>query len=195
MQVCNFNDRNHLPILHRKLPKNPPRMFTTSPSKKSPHIHRKFTEKSYTGTGSLRIRKHIRRKLIMTSTSSKLKYCIQKTTIQRDVGLRIYYFAYMNRPPLFLVPSIPRSCYSNYELKTTHNLELNKYTVHVNSYSLSRYKSGWFVILWSKCLTDSSRRPHIKALGMEGGGGRGGVMVISVCMGCCNLSYKFYLIN
>ena len=53
----------------------------------------------------------------MTSTSSKLKYCVQKTTIQRDVGLRIYYFAYMNSPPLFRVPSILRSCYSNYELK------------------------------------------------------------------------------
>ena len=53
----------------------------------------------------------------MTSTSSKLKYCVQKTTIQRDVGLRIYYFAYMNSPPLFRVLSILRSCYSNYELK------------------------------------------------------------------------------
>ena len=40
-----------------------------------------------------------------------------KTTIQRDDGLRIYYFAYMNSPPLFRVPSILCSCYSNYELK------------------------------------------------------------------------------
>ena len=53
----------------------------------------------------------------MISTSSKLEYCVQKTTIQRDVGLRIYYFAYMKGPPLFRVPSILRSCYSNYELK------------------------------------------------------------------------------
>ena len=54
----------------------------------------------------------------MTSTLSKVKHCVQKTTIQRDVGLRIYYFAYMNSPPLFRVPSILQSCYSNYELKT-----------------------------------------------------------------------------
>ena len=54
----------------------------------------------------------------MISTSSKLKYCVQKTTIQRDVRLRIYYFAYMNSPPLFRVPSILRSCYGKYELKT-----------------------------------------------------------------------------
>ena len=53
----------------------------------------------------------------MALTSSKLKYCVQKTTIQRDVGLRIYYFAYMNSPPLFQVPSILCSCYSNYEPK------------------------------------------------------------------------------
>ena len=52
----------------------------------------------------------------MTFSSSKLKYCVQKTTIQRDVGLRIYYFAYMNSPPHFRVPSILRCCYSNYEL-------------------------------------------------------------------------------
>ena len=57
----------------------------------------------------------------MTSTSSKLKYCIQKTTIQRDVGLRIYYFAYMNSPLLFLVPSILHICYSNYKLKKQAN--------------------------------------------------------------------------
>ena len=55
----------------------------------------------------------------MTFTSSKLKFCVQKTTIQRDVGLRIYYFAYMNSPPRFRVPSVLRSCYSNYELITT----------------------------------------------------------------------------
>ena len=54
----------------------------------------------------------------MISTSSKLEYCVQKTTIQRDVGLRIYYFAYMKSPPLFRAPSILRSCYSNYELTT-----------------------------------------------------------------------------
>ena len=40
----------------------------------------------------------------MTFTSSELKYCVQKTTIQRDVGLRIYYFAYMNSPPRFESP-------------------------------------------------------------------------------------------
>ena len=32
----------------------------------------------------------------MTSTLSKLKYCVKKTTIPRNVGIRIYYFAYMN---------------------------------------------------------------------------------------------------
>ena len=60
----------------------------------------------------------------MTFTSSKLKYCVQKTTIQKDVGLRIYYFAYMNSPPRFRVPSILRSCYSNYELKMIFSLRL-----------------------------------------------------------------------
>ena len=94
---CKFAISKNLPILHRKLPKNLPRTFTTSPSKKvysytGKIIHRnwKFTHK-----------KHIRVKLIMTSTSSKLKYCVQKTTTQRNVRLKIYYFAYMNSPLLF----------------------------------------------------------------------------------------------
>ena len=63
----------------------------------------------------------------MISTSSKLEYCVQKTTIQRAVGLRIYYFAYMKSPPLFRVPSILRSCYSNYELKTLSLNEILKF--------------------------------------------------------------------
>ena len=98
LQVCNFKDRNHLPILHRKLPKNPPPP-TTSPPKTfshTPEVYRKIIHRNWKFTH----KKHIRRKLIMTSTSSKLEYCVQKTTIQRDVGLRIYYFAYMNSPPL-----------------------------------------------------------------------------------------------
>ena len=65
----------------------------------------------------------------MTSTSSKLKYCVQKTTIQRDVGLRIYYFAYMNSPPLFQDPSILRSCYSNYELKRKKENKISHFVI------------------------------------------------------------------
>ena len=121
--LCKFAiyDRNHLPILHRKLPKNPPRTFTTSSSKKSTHtpeVYRKIIRRNWKFTH----KKNIRRKLIMISTSSKLEYCVQKTTIQRDVGLRMYYFAYMKSPPLFRVPSILRSCYSNYELKRDNSL-------------------------------------------------------------------------
>ena len=44
---------------------------------------------------------------------SKLKYCVQKTTIQRAVRLRIYYFAYMNSRPLS-----ESTLYSNYKLKS-----------------------------------------------------------------------------
>ena len=79
----------------------------------TPEVYRKIIHRNWKFTH----KKNIRRKLIVTSISSKLKYCVQKTTIQRDVGLRIYYFAYMNSPRLFQAPSILRSCYSNYELK------------------------------------------------------------------------------
>ena len=93
---------------HKRSPLHPQKKSTHAPEvyRKIMHWNWKFTHK-----------KHIRRKLIMTSTSSKLKYCVQKTTIQRDVGLSIYYFAYMNSPPLLRVPPILRSCYSNYQLK------------------------------------------------------------------------------
>ena len=86
------------------------------PQKKSTHkleVYRKTIHRNWKFTH----KKNTQQKLITTSTSSKLKYCVQKTTIQRDIGLRIYYFAYMNSPPLFRVPSILRSCYGNYELK------------------------------------------------------------------------------
>ena len=87
--------------------------FTLKKSLHTPEVYRKIIHRNWKFTH----KKNIRRKLIMTSTSSKLKYCVQKTTIQRDIALRIYYFAYMNSPPLFQVPSILRSCYSNYDLK------------------------------------------------------------------------------
>ena len=46
--TCQFSIENFLKNRHERSPLLPP---------KSLHIHRKFTEKSYTGTGSLRIRK------------------------------------------------------------------------------------------------------------------------------------------
>ena len=65
---------------------------------KSLHIHRKFTEK-HTPKLEVYAKETHMAKLIMTSTLGKRKYCVQKTIIQRDVGLRIYYFAYMNSQP------------------------------------------------------------------------------------------------
>ena len=64
----------------------------------------------------------------MISTSSKLEYCVQKTTIQRDVGLRIYYFAYM-------------LCYSNYELKMDKLIVVEYVTDFIKYYSLVIYRS------------------------------------------------------
>ena len=103
-----FSIENFPKTHHERSPLRPQKKSTHTPEVYRKIIHRnwKFTHK-----------KNIRRKLIMTSTSSKLKYYVQKTTIHRDDGLRIYYFAYMKSPPLFRVPSILRSCYSNYELK------------------------------------------------------------------------------
>ena len=107
--TCQFSIENFAKTCHKCSPLHPQKKPTHTPEVYRKIIHRnwKFTHK-----------KHIRRKLTMTSTSSKLKYCVQKTTIQRDVGLRIYYLAYMNSPLLFRVPSILCSCYSNYKLKT-----------------------------------------------------------------------------
>ena len=104
--TCQFSIENFLKNRHECSPLLPPKKSTHTPEVYRKIIHRnwKFTHK-----------RNIRRKLIMISTSSKLKYCVQKTTMQRDIGLRIYYFAYMNSPQLFRVPSI-RSCYSNYEV-------------------------------------------------------------------------------
>ena len=46
--LCKFAiSTNHLPILHRKLPKNPPRTFTTSPSKKG-YTYTRSLQKNHT---------------------------------------------------------------------------------------------------------------------------------------------------
>ena len=60
------------------------------PQKKSRHTqvsYRKIIHRNWTFTH----KKNRRRKLIMTSTLSNLKCGVQKTTIERDVGLRTYY--------------------------------------------------------------------------------------------------------
>ena len=90
--TCQFSIENFPKTRHECSPLHPQTKSTHTAEVYGKIIHRnwKFTHK-----------KHIRRKLIMTSTSSKLNYCVQKTTIQRDIGLRIYYFAYMNSPPLY----------------------------------------------------------------------------------------------
>ena len=104
--TCQFSIENFPKTCHECSPLHPQKKSTHTPE-----VYRKIIHQNW----KFMHKKNIRRKLIMTSTSSKLKYCIQKTTIQRDVGLRMYYFAYMNSPPLFPVPSTLRSC-SNYEL-------------------------------------------------------------------------------
>ena len=85
--TCKFTMENLLKTRHERSPLHPQKKFTHTPEVYRKFIHRnqKFSHK-----------KHIRRKLIMTSYLSKLKYCVQKTTIPRDIGLRVYYFAYMN---------------------------------------------------------------------------------------------------
>ena len=106
--TCQFSIENFPKTRHERSPSKKVYTHThTQVYRKIIHRNWKFTHK-----------KNIRRKLIMIFTSSKLKYCVQKTTVQRDVVLRIHYFAYINSPPHFRVPSILRSCYSNYELKT-----------------------------------------------------------------------------
>ena len=85
--TCQFSIENFPKTRHERSPLHPQKKSTHTPEVYRKIIHRnwKFTHK-----------KNIRRKLIMTFTSSKLKYCVQKTTIQRDVGLRICYFAYLS---------------------------------------------------------------------------------------------------
>ena len=80
--------------------------YTGSLQKKIIHRNWKFTHK-----------KHIRRKLIMASTSSKLKYSVQKTTIQRHWAQDMLFRFHEQSTALLKVPSILCSCYSNYELK------------------------------------------------------------------------------
>ena len=43
-------------------------------------------------------------KLTMISNSSKLQYCVQQTTKERDVGHRIYYFVLHEQPTVLEVP-------------------------------------------------------------------------------------------
>ena len=99
-----FSIENFPKTRRERSPLHPQKKFTHTPE-----VYRKIIHRNW----KLRHKKHIRRKLIMTSTSSKL---VQKTTIQRDVGLRIHYFAYMNSRPLSR--STHYTSYSNYELKT-----------------------------------------------------------------------------
>ena len=75
--------------------------------------------------------------------------------MQRDVGLRIYYFAYMNSPPIFRVPSLLRSSYSNYELKKRESLLCKHYCV-----KRTRSLITFVVLLPANC---------ISPLGLESG--------------------------
>ena len=57
LQVCNFNDRNHLPIFHRKVPKTRHERSPPSPLKRV-YTYTGSLRKNHTPeTGSLRIRK------------------------------------------------------------------------------------------------------------------------------------------
>ena len=100
--TCQFSIENFPKTCHECSPPYPQKKFTHTPE-----VYRKIIQRNW----KLTHKKHILRKLIMTSTSSKLKYCVQKTTIQRDVGLRIYYTVFrlhkqpttLSKYPLYFV--------------------------------------------------------------------------------------------
>ena len=89
--TCQFSIENFPKTCRERSPLHPQKKFTHTQE-----VYRNIIQRNW----NLTHKKHIWRKLIMTSTSSKLKYCVQKTKMQRDVGLRIYYFAYINSRPL-----------------------------------------------------------------------------------------------
>ena len=73
--TCQFSIKNFPKTRHECSLLHPQKRFTHTPEvcRNIIHCNWKFTHK-----------KHIQQKLVMTSTSSKLKYCVQKTKIQKS---------------------------------------------------------------------------------------------------------------
>ena len=112
------------------------------PQKASTHTPEVYRKKSYTGTGSLRIRNTYGGSWLLHPIQVSLNIVSRRQQYKETFGLRIYHFAYMNSPPLFQVPSILRSCYSNYELKTRNS----------ESCGSGNLSQSWNLKIWIKNL-------------------------------------------